>query len=94
MIDLYGGECPHCGQHEIVQAIKIVMLHLCDDEFLDYCQGAALLEEEGEGVFEAVVGLQRFADELEHHMRQNGLERGLNNCTTTARLGDHSAGED
>ncbi len=61
MNDLYGDECPHCGQHEIVRAIRVVLDFLRDDEFLDYCKGTALLDEEGEDIFGAVVRLQRFA---------------------------------
>ncbi len=94
MNDLYGGECPHCGQHEIVRAIRVVLDFLRDDEFLDYCKGTALLDEEGEDIFGAVVRLQRFADELEHHMRPKDLEEGFQGYMRPVGLGGHSAGED
>ena len=94
MNDLYGGECPYCRQHDIVRAVKLIAHYLCDDEFLDYCKRTALLEEDGEDVFEAVSRIQRFADGLEDNMRQEDLKEGMPGWMRAVRVGGHWTGED
>jgi len=84
--DLYGGECPYCGQHDIVRAIRVIVHYLRDDEFLDYCKRTALLKEDGEDIFDAVSRFQRFADGLEENMIQEDLKEGMRGSMMAVRV--------